>query len=155
MHSMLNATRAGSAFLAVSVVLGTSSGALAAGLFARGIAVEGGLVSVEAGVMGDPSRPPLPFGRSKQPVRYFVDLKNETPADLWLDVELQRPEKKAKSDFGRVRAGYVGHWTWPAIGVVWNEPASFPANAVFMNSIHIGSAAWAPLSFAPKVFFSS
>lgn len=122
MHSILNARKAGFALLVLSVVLSSPSGARAGGLFARGIAVEGGLVSVEAGVMGDPSRPPLPFGKSKQPVRYFVDLKNETAADLWADVELQRPEKKAKSDFGRVRAGMVGHWTWPAIGVVWNEP---------------------------------
>lgn len=122
MHSIPNARKAGFALLALSVVLGSPSAARAGGQFARGIAVEGGLISVEAGVMGDPSRPPLPFGKSRQPVRYFVDLKNETPADLWFDVELQRPEKKAKSDFGIVRAGYVGHWTWPAIGVVWNEP---------------------------------
>ena len=38
------------------------------------------------------------------------------------------------------------------IAVVWNVPGSFPANATFMNSIQMGSAAWAPLSFAPSVF---
>src|ERR1700691_1760198 len=40
-------------------------------------------------------------------------------------------------------------------GVGANSPGSFPANAAFMKSIQTGSAARAPLSFAPKDFFSS
>src|ERR1700691_5302012 len=36
-----------------------------------------------------------------------------------------------------------------------NCPGSFPAMAVLMKFIQIGSAAWAPVSLAPNVFFSS
>jgi len=37
----------------------------------------------------------------------------------------------------------------------WNWPGSFPASAALMNSIQIGNAARAPVSFAPRDFFSS
>ena len=36
-----------------------------------------------------------------------------------------------------------------------NSPGSFPASATFMKSIQMGSAARAPLSLAPRDFFSS
>jgi len=122
MPSTLNSARDWSAILVALFALGVPSGLVAEGLPARGILVEGGMVSVEAGVRADPTRPPVPFGKTKQPTLYFFELKNETPVDLWIELEFQRPDKKAKSDFGRVEAGKVGHWSWPALGVVWNEP---------------------------------
>jgi hypothetical protein len=41
------------------------------------------------------------------------------------------------------------------IAGAWKVPGSFPASATFMKFIQMGSAARAPVSLAPKVFFSS
>jgi hypothetical protein len=40
-------------------------------------------------------------------------------------------------------------------GAGWNSPGSLPARATLMNCIQIGRAAWPPVSFSPRVFFSS
>src|SRR5580704_19695779 len=40
-------------------------------------------------------------------------------------------------------------------GTAWNCPGSFPAIAALIKFIQIGGAACAPVSFAPRVFFSS
>src|SRR5215469_5247649 len=37
----------------------------------------------------------------------------------------------------------------------WNSPGSFPAAALFMNSIQMGNATRAPVSRGPRDFFSS
>lgn len=91
----------------------------------RGISIEGGLVGVEAGVTTDPSRPPLPFGRLKNPTIYFVALTNETPATVWADVAVRLPGKPAAmKDFGSMAPGNTGYWRWQSFGAVFDQPIS-------------------------------
>lgn len=59
----------------------------------RAISIEGGSVAVQAGVMGDPARPPFPFGKMKYPVRYFVNLLNETDRIIWYQIHWYFPHK--------------------------------------------------------------
>lgn len=65
--------------------------------------VEGGIVSVRAGVMPNPEAPaPLPFGKLKYPTRYFVQPTNESPYPVWFEASWAFPankkDKAAKSN---------------------------------------------------------
>lgn len=88
----------------------------------RALAIQDGLIGVEGGVMGDPSRFPGLVGKLRYPTLYFVTLKNETSLPVWAEVQMRLPKKKTKSTFGSVKAGMEGHWRWPSYDVIWNEP---------------------------------
>ncbi len=88
----------------------------------RAIAIEGGLIAAQAGVMNDPNRPPLPFGKLKYPTIHFVILANETAAPIWAEVEIRVPDRKPTKDFGGIGPGKSGHWQWPGFGTVFDQP---------------------------------
>ena len=90
----------------------------------RAVDIEGGSIAIQAGVMGDPIRPPLPFGKMKYPVRYFVNLFNETDRTIWYQIHWYFPHKskdKLKQKSGPVQkleTGQGGRLWWAKYGVV-------------------------------------
>jgi hypothetical protein len=90
----------------------------------RAILVEGGSIAVQAGVMGDPERPPRLFGKKMYPARYFVFLFNETDRTIWYQTHWYFPHKskdKVKQKSAPVRKLEPGEkdsiW-WAKNGIV-------------------------------------
>jgi hypothetical protein len=125
MNSSNTATRRGIVALgAVCLAASAVAGDLDI-LPARALSVGGGLIAVRGGLMGDPSRPAGLVGKMRYPTLYFVLLKNETSSPVWAEVAMRLPDKKkAKSDFGQVKAGDDGYWRWPAYDAIWDESIS-------------------------------
>ena len=92
----------------------------------RAFLVEGGAIAIKGGVMMDPEIPVVPIGKLRYPIRYFLDLTNDTKAPVWVDFEWQVNPKKpevVKSKQVPPGKGYV--FFWKAFGVTWDEPVPF------------------------------
>lgn len=64
----------------------------------KAIALQGGIISVRAGVVPGPSASSaLPIGKLKYPTRYFVELVNEAPFPVWLDAAWSFPKERGKN----------------------------------------------------------
>jgi hypothetical protein len=90
----------------------------------RALAIPGGVIAVQGGVMRDPERPTLPFGKLRYPTRYIALLLNETQTPVWIEIDLQLPDKKKKTQpgFGPIPGGKSWMWWWSSFGVAWDEP---------------------------------
>lgn len=78
--------------IALSLLLAFPS-ATASELPQKAIAVEDGIVAVRTGVMPNhDAQGMLPIGKMKHPTRYFVDLANESPYPVFMDITWSFPD---------------------------------------------------------------
>lgn len=110
----------------VLMFLASSSANGASGLPEKAFNVDGGSVSVVAGVMPNPTTAGgLPIGKLKYPTRYFIEFRNESPYPLWLDADWTFPQSgkdqpaKAQTVRGEKMPPGGSYWFhWDKLGVV-------------------------------------
>jgi hypothetical protein len=108
----------------------------------RAFVVHEGAIALQAGVMRDPQIRPMPLGKFRYPTRYFVTVRNETTAPVWVALEWHFPGEKPHASQGkRLDPSAAYTTTRSTFGVIDEQPIGlrFTVYADEARSVSLGS----------------